>query len=222
MVTDKDDNKSYLLNFCDITQFMVATPTFNTTATYLATQFMEHVVLTFGMCAVVVINDGSPFKSTFKELCNILRIKYWVLAHANHKGLIIERFHRFLNKVETIAGTDRGTHNGFIRTAKTAQFAWNSAPIDGTDIVRSLAAVGRAFRFPLDAELSPSPTLNDESNSHLYQYPRDVSNESQFALSIVQILVEERRQSHQDRHNKNKTQPSFKVGDIVKAHVQVQ
>lgn len=71
-------------------------------------------------------------------------------------------------------------------------------------------------------ELSPSPTLNDESNSHLYQYLRDVSNESQFALSIVQILVEERRQSHQDRHNKNKTQPSFKVGDIVKAHVQVQ
>lgn len=124
--------------------------------------------------------------------------------------------------METIDGTDRGTHNGFVRTAKTAQFAWNSAPIDGTDVVRSLAAVGRAFRFPLDVELSPSPTLNDESNSHLYQYLRDVSNESQFALSIVQILVEERRQSHQDHHNKNKTQPSFKVGDIVKAHVQVQ
>ena len=223
VVLDKDGNKGYLLNsMCDITQFTIATPTFNITAAYLATQFMEHVVLTFGMCAVVVIDDGSPFKSTFKELCDILRIRYWVLARANHKGLTVERFHRFVNKVETIAGTDRGTHNGFVRTAKTAQFAWNSAPIDGTDVVRSLAAVGRAFRFPLDVELSPSPTLNDESNSHLYQYLRDVSNESQFALSIVQILVEERRQSHQDRHNKDKTQPQFQVGDIVKAHVQVQ
>ena len=223
VVTDKNGNKGYLLNsMCDITQFTVATPTFNITAAHLATQFMEHVVLTFGMCAVVVIDDGSPFKSTFKELCDVLRIKYWVLARSNHKGLIVERFHRFLNKVETIDGTDRGTHDGFVRTAKTAQFAWNSAPIDGTDVVRSLAAVGREFRFPLDVELSPSPTLNNESNSHLYQYLRDVSNESQFALSIVQILVEERRQSHQDRHNKNKTQPSFKVGDIVKAHVQVQ
>jgi len=155
-----------------------------------------------------VIDDGSPFKSTFKELCDILRIKYWALARSNHKGLIVERFYRFLNKVETIAGTERGNHNGFIRTAKTAQFAWNSAPpIDGTDVVRSLAAVGRAFIFPLDVELSPSPTLNDETNSHLYQYLRDVSDESQFALSIVQILVEERRQSLQDRHHKDKTQP---------------
>lgn len=223
VVTNKEGHKGYLLNsMCDITQFTIATPTFNITAAYLATQFMEHVVLTFGMCAVVVIDDGSPFKSTFKELCDILRIKYWVLARSNHKGLIVERFHRFLNKIQTIDGTNRGTHDGFIRTAKTAQFAWNSAPIDGTDVVRSLAAVGRAFRFPLDVELSPSPTLNDESNSHLFQYLRDVSDESKFALSIVQILVEERRQSHQDRHNKDKTQPSFKIGDIVKAHVQVQ
>ena len=32
----------------------------------------------------------------------------------------------------------------------------------------------------------------------------------------------ERRQSHQDHHNKDKVPAAFKVGDIVKAHVQVQ
>jgi len=52
-----------------------------------------------------------------------------------------------------IAGMDWGTHNGFIR---------NSAPIDGANAVRSLAAIGRALRFPLDVELSPSPPLNNE------------------------------------------------------------
>lgn len=124
--------------------------------------------------------------------------------------------------METIDGTDRGTHNGFIRTAKTAQFTWNSAPIDGTDVVRSLAAVGREFRFPLDVDLRPSLTINDESNSHLYQYLRDVSDKLKCALSILQIIVEERRQPHQDHHNKDKTKPPFKIGDIVKAHVQVQ
>ena len=51
---------------------------------------------------------------------------------------------------------------------------------------------------------------------------RDVSNESQFALSIVQNLVEERWQSHQDQHNKDKFTAAFKVGDIVMAHVHVQ
>ena len=223
VVLDKQGNKGYLLNsMCDITQFAIASPTFTITAAHLATLFMEQVVLTFGMCAVVVIDDGSPFKKEFKEMCTILRIKYWVLARGNHKGLGVERFHRFVNKVETIDGNDRGSHDGFIRTAKTAQYAWNSAPIDGTDVVRSLAAVGRVFRFPLDVDLSPTPTLNDTTNSNLFSYLRESSDESQFALSIVQILVEERRSAHQERQNKGKQQPNFHVGDIVKAHVQVQ
>ena len=38
VVLDKDGNKGYLLNsMCDITQFTIATPTFNITAAYLAT-----------------------------------------------------------------------------------------------------------------------------------------------------------------------------------------
>ena len=45
------------------TQFTVATPTFNmTTAAYLATHFMEHIVLTFGMCAVVVKDSKKQWK----------------------------------------------------------------------------------------------------------------------------------------------------------------
>jgi len=127
--------KKVIKDMCDITLFAIATPTFNITSAHLATQFMEHVVLTFGMCAVIVLDDGCPFKGVFKEMCDILRIKYWVLTRSNHKGLSVERFHRFVNKVETIAGTDRGTQNGLICTAQTAQFAWNSALIDGTGVV---------------------------------------------------------------------------------------
>ena len=224
VVTDDKGNKGYLLNaMCDITQFAITIPTYQINAATMATLFMENVVLTLGMCAVVVIDDGSPFKGVFKEFCDILGIKYWCLARGNHKGLSVERLHRFLNKVMTIDGNDMGTHAGFIRTAKTAQYAWNSAPIDGTDVVRSVAAVGREFRFPLDVELSPSPTLNDETNSNLFQYLRDTAADSAFALSIVQILIEERRLAHQERHNAGKKQPDFQVGDIViKAHVQVQ
>jgi len=39
----------------------------------------------------------------------------------------------------------------------TAGYAWNSAPIDGTDILRSVAAVGRPFLFPIDISLSLPP-----------------------------------------------------------------
>ena len=61
----------------------------------------------------------------------------------------------------------RGTHQVFTENA-TSQYAWNSAPIDSTDIIRSVAAVGREFRFPLDVELLDIPTLlNDNNNTAL-------------------------------------------------------
>jgi len=50
---------------------------------------------------------------------------------------------------------------------------------------------------------------------------RDVSTESAFALSIVTILVQERRQCHQDCHNKDTKWCTLKVGIVVKSHVQV-
>ena len=41
-------------------------------------------------------------------------------------------------------------------------------------------------------------------------------------MSILQILIEERRKTHRDRQNKGKIKYSLKIGDVVKAHVQVQ
>ena len=109
----------------------------------------------------------------------------------------------------------------FARNAKVSQYAWNSAAIDNTDITRSMAAVGRDFRFPLDVEMMPSPTLNSPENANLFQYLRDVSDESIFALSILQILVKERREYHQNRQNMKTKECNLQVGDVVKAHVQV-
>jgi hypothetical protein len=206
---------------CDMSQFVVSSITFDITALQLSQLFMSDVVLTFGMCAVLVVDEGSSFKSVFQEMCSILKITCWPLARGNHKGLGVEKYHRFLNKTQAIAGNDRGTHETFVQNAKTSQYAWNSAPIDDTDVTRSMVAVGRDFRFPIDVELSPTPTLNDSRNSALFNYLRNVSNDSKFAQSLVEILVQERRERHRDRHNKDKVQPQFKLGDVVKAHVQV-
>ena len=218
----KETKKGYLMNtMCDMSQFVISSITFDTTALQLSQLFMSDVVLSFGMCAVLVVDEGSNFKSVFQEMCSILKITCWPLARGNHKGLGVEKYHRFLNKTQAIVGNDRGTHETFVQNAKTSQYAWNSAPIDDTDVTRSMAAVGRDFRFPIDVELSPTPTLNDSTNSALFDYLRNVSNDSKFAQSIVAILVEERRKRHRDRHNKDKVQPQFQLGDVVKAHVQV-
>ena len=67
-----------------------------------------------------------------------------------------------------------------------------------------MAAIGHSFRFSLDVELSPSPRLNSESNSAHFQYIRDVSTESSFSLSILQVLIEERQTRRREFHNKGK------------------
>ena len=65
--------------------------------------------------------------------------------------------------------------------------------------------------------------MNTPNNSALLQYLRDVSTESQFATSVLQVLVDKRHMRHQQRHYSTITATtSFKVGDIVKSHVQVQ
>ena len=80
------------------------------------------------------------------------------------------------------------------------------------------------FRFPLGVSLSPTPILNTETNSSLFNYLRDVSTYSTFSLSILQVLIEERRTAHRDlkKKTKEKKEYSLKVGNVVKVHVQVQ
>ena len=187
----------YSLNcMCDLTQFVVCTVVTDPDSAYLAKVFMESVVLSFGMVAVVVVDADSKFRGVFEELCNILKLVFWPLARGNHKGLSVERFHRFFNKTQTICGNDRCTHESFTTNIKTSQYAWNSAPIDNTDVIRSVAALGREFKFPMDMELQPTPALNDEANSALFQYLRHASCSSKFSQSVLQVLLEERREYH--------------------------
>ena len=84
-----------------------------------------------------------------------------------------------------------------------------------------MAAVGRTYRFLLNVEFPPTPLLNSESNNTLFNHLREVSTDSVVSLSILQVLIEEHRNSHRERHNENCVQCSLKVGDFVKAHVQV-
>ena len=105
--------------------------------------------------------------------------------------------------MQAIADQERGAHVVFLQNAKNSPYVWNSAPINSIDILRSVAAVGREFRFPLDVELIQTPTTLNQGNCGLYEYLRPVSNNSQFATSILQILIEEKRTAHGELWNQN-------------------
>ena len=135
---------------------------------------------------MVVIDDGSSFKGMVITMCTNLGFAYWCLSRGN-RGNSVESYHRFLNKTQAIAGNDRGTHEVYFQNAKTSQYAWNGVHIDNTDITRSMAVVGCDFRFPLAVSLSPAPILNTESNISLFDIISDMSTDSTFSLSILQV-----------------------------------
>ena len=60
------------------------------------------------------------------------------------------------------------------------------------------------------------------SNSTLYKYLRNIFLNAAFTTLVVQVLIEERQKAHRQWWNKGKIQPTFKIGDAVKAYVQVQ
>ena len=57
--------------------------------------------------------------------------------------MIVEKYHCFIYKKKVIAGQERVTCDVFLQNTKTSQYAWNRAQIDGIDILRSVATVGR-------------------------------------------------------------------------------
>ena len=105
------------------------------TSTIIAKYFVQDVLFKFGICYLVVIDDVTPFKAAFTAAYDSLKIPFEYAAKRNHKSLLVEKFHRFLNKVVTIAASDRGTLDCFVEAGISTDYAWNSAPIDGTDII---------------------------------------------------------------------------------------
>ena len=155
--TDSDGNVALINVMYDMTQFVVVVPVPDKILATLAEYFMQHALLKFGICHLLILDDCSPFKDVFTAMCKSLNINYDVLAKRNDKGLLVEMFCRFINKAITIASEDRGTNDIFVTAGDAEGNVWNSSPIDGTNILRSVPAIGRELRFLLDIHLSALP-----------------------------------------------------------------
>jgi hypothetical protein len=135
-------------------------------------------------------------------------------ARGNHKAVSVQRF---------FVLSDRGTNKVFVEAVHCSAYAWKASPIDGTDIIRSVTAVGREFKFPFDLTLSTeSPTLVDGSVSAVHEFLRLAQSHSRFSAEILAILTEERRTYHRERANESRDQSLFSEGDLVMVRVQVQ
>ena len=71
---DKSGNVALMNVICDMTQFVIIVPVPDEVASTLAEHFMQHVLLKFGICHLVILDDGILFKGVFSAMCKALRI----------------------------------------------------------------------------------------------------------------------------------------------------
>ena len=213
-----------LAAMCDLTGFVLCDDLCEPDSASLAELFMKSVLLKVGFCGLVVCDADSKFRGTFEAMCKSLGLRFHALSKRNHKGLSVERFFRTLNKAVTIACEDRAAQPShlFSVVAQTTAYAWNASAIDGTDIIRSVAAVGRVFQFPFDLNLSDPPTPVCGDLESIHDYLRLGQAHSVFATEILIWLTEDRRTYHRERTNLSRNQKLFKIGDIVFVRVSVQ
>lgn len=118
-----------------------------------------------GLPRLVITDSGSEFAGALQVLCQNIGIPHYTVSKGNHKAIICGRFHKYMNKVQKIHAADCETFQDFMLGTIFAVYAWNSAPVDGTDVVRSYAAIGREFPFPIDFERDPITPR--ESTAHI-------------------------------------------------------
>ena len=136
--------------------------------------------------------------------------------------MLVEKFHRFLNKAITIAVEDRGTNDVFVAASIAAEYYWNSSPIDGTDILRSIPAIGCELQFPLDVDTSVLPSLVTNNADSFISYLRLTDTNRHIVTAILKIPIEDQRDTHAKRINNNRNMVSMRPGDLVMTRTAVQ
>ena len=175
----------------------------------------------FGLPRLVVVDAGNPMHGVLVVMCKTLGVPHMAVARGNHRAIRNERFHRFLNKALKITVADLRTASAWWQTVLFSVYAWNASPIDGTDIIRSSAAIGREFPFPIDISIGPNPTLPNEGQSAV-EYVESNLPLLRKQRFLLKVLNDERRERHRELKNASLQTRSFEEGDVVIVRRQVQ
>lgn len=151
--------------------------------------FMHHILLKFGLCYLIILDDGISFKGAFIAMCEALHSNHGIFAKRNHKSITAEHSQRFLYKSVAIAAEERGTNDSFVPASVPSGYAWNSAPIDGTDILCSIPAICRGLQFLLYVNLNTFPKLMQNNGQAALNYLKLTDYSRHFFTSTVKYLL---------------------------------
>ena len=162
-----------------------------------------------------MVDGDNKFKGIFVEMAESLGIRMHVTGARNHKAVGVERFHKFLNHATTIFSEERGSAECFVECGMLAAYVWNAIPINGTNIIRSVLAVGRELNFPIDIDIDNIPVPIDSASVCVAKYLRHLQQDVQFSRQLLGWLIDDRRSIHRERTNERKHLVEYKPGDVV-------
>ena len=219
--TGYDGSCALMIVCCHMTTFTTIEPV-STLNSNSFSKAIYKIMMRFGLASLIVTDPDSKFKKEFKEMCSLVKIPHHMSAKGNHNAIIVERFNKYLNSGMRIFTSERGTNRVFLEAAETLCYAWNSAPITGTDLSRSLLVVGREFKFPIDISNNRHITHNiDEVN--IRSFADDLVQLLTKCREIYILLIQEQRSMHREYRNSQLTNPTkFKINDLVFTNVQIQ
>ena len=88
-----------------------------------------HFIVPNGFPKLVLIDKDSLFGNVLKTMLDELSIAYKEVSPEQHEGILCERFHRYLNKVQKIQGLEMRDHKPWMLNSLFATYAWNAGPI---------------------------------------------------------------------------------------------
>ena len=174
-----------------------------------------------GLPLLVVIDEGRANKGALLAMCKLLLLDTHVVSPGNHRALRVERFFRYLNKVDRINTATLQSFAMWLQGIFFAIYGHNSSPVDGTNIIRSFAAKGRTFPFPLDLALGQRPVTSGREGTAALLQVEAMAPILQKQRLMLSIINKERRERHRELRNEGKKQRHFDIGDIVLVRRQV-
>ena len=127
---------------------------------------------------------------------------------------MVEHVNRYLNKGLKVMTNKHGLVRIAMEAILLLPYAWNSAPIPGTDLSRSFVAIGREFQFPIDFSADKHWELT---------YATDLAAHLRASREVAKIFVEEQSSMHREFINAHRQDPKvYSVNDVVFACRSIQ
>ena len=207
-----EGTKHYLIAACGMTTFAIAEDTAEQDSSVFAGALMK-LWLRFCFSHTIVVDKDSKFLGEFAKTASFLKINIHVLSGENHDPMLVERVCKYLNQCLQIFCSERGTNRVALEGILMSLYAWNSAPVIGTDISRSLWVTGREFNSPIDFSTEQHQLLTS-TPLKVNSCAADQAHLLSCGRSLAKGLICAHRAWHREYVNQTRPDPRlYSVGD---------